>query len=191
MSAIANMRSAMRPIATGSRRTVDGTSRHWAASWTRGWKSTLKTDVCGSVAGKPSSERCDRKKALKPTAKRELVAVLRTEHELSERRACAAVGLERSVYHNRSRPKTDGPMVKLLELAWRRPEQGFGKLFKRLRRMGHGWNHKRVYRIYCSLKLNKKRKAKDVADKMSFTSGGAWSNERALVRRLYERCFVV
>jgi len=92
---------------------------------------------------------------------------------IAKNRACAAVALERSVYHNRSRPKTDGPMVKLLELAWRRPEQGFGKLFKRLRRMGHGWNHKRVYRIYCSLKLNKKRKAKDVADKMSFTCGGA------------------
>jgi len=48
----------------------------------------------------------------------------------------------------------------LLELAWQRPEQGFGMLFPRLRRLSHGWNHKRVYRIYCSLKLN--GKAKDV-----------------------------
>ena len=87
--------------------------------------------------------------------------MLRTEHGLSERRACAAIGLERSVYHYEPRPNADGPIVKLLlELAWQRPEQGFGKLFRRLRRMGHGWNHKRVYRIYCSLKLNKKRKGK-------------------------------
>jgi len=90
-----------------------------------------------------------------------LVAVLQTEHGLSERRACAAVGLERSVYHYKPRPNADGPIVKLLlELAWQRPEQGFEKLFKRLRRVGHGWNHKRVYRIYCALKLNKKRKGK-------------------------------
>ena len=83
------------------------------------------------------------------------------EHGLSERRACAAVGLERSVYHYEPRPNRDQPIITLLlELAWQRPEQGFGKLFRRLRRMGHRWNHKRVYRIYCSLKLNKRRRGK-------------------------------
>jgi hypothetical protein len=34
------------------------------------------------TAGESRAERCDRKKALKPAAKRELVAVLQTEHEL-------------------------------------------------------------------------------------------------------------
>ena len=150
MSAIANMRSAMRPI------TLEVEVR-WMEPADIGRLRELE----------------DENRRLK-----QMYADLSLENRalkdvIAKNRACAAVALERSVYHNRSRPKTDGPMVKLLELAWRRPEQGFGKLFKRLRRMGHGWNHKRVYRIYCSLKLNKKRKAKDVADKMSFTSGGA------------------
>ena len=107
------------------------------------------------------AERCDRKKALRPAAKREPAAALQTEHGLSERCACAAVGLQRLVYHDEPRPNADGPIVKLLlELAWQRPERGFGKLFRRLSRLGHGWNHKRVSRIYCSLKLNKRRKGK-------------------------------
>ena len=70
------------------------------------------------------------------------------------------------VYNGRSittsRDQTlDGPIVKLLlELAWQRPEQGFGKLFKRLRRLGHGWNHKRSIAFIAALKLNKRRKGK-------------------------------
>ena len=40
------------------------------------------------------------------------------------------------------------------------PQHGFGKLFKIMRRKGHRWNHKRVYRIYCLLKLNKRRRGK-------------------------------
>ena len=93
--------------------------------------------------------------------KRELVKDLRTEHGLTERRACAAVNLRRSVYRYRPRPNRDGEIIKLLlELAHGRPEQGFPKLFKRMRRLGHGWNHKRVYRVYCVLKMNKRRKGK-------------------------------
>jgi putative transposase len=93
--------------------------------------------------------------------KRELVKDLRAEHGLTERRACAAVSLRRSVCRYRPRPNRDGEIIKLLlELAHGRPEQGFGKLCKRMRRLGHGWNHKRVYRVYCALKLNKRRKGK-------------------------------
>ncbi|HCB1085723.1 TPA: transposase [Klebsiella variicola subsp. variicola] len=38
--------------------------------------------------------------------------------------------------------------------AERYPRYGFEKLFQVLRRQGKRWNHKRVHRIYCLLKLN-------------------------------------
>ena len=40
------------------------------------------------------------------------------------------------------------------------PSYGFRKLFAYLRKSGKPWNHKKVYRIYKLLKLNKKRKGK-------------------------------
>ncbi|MFP3790490.1 IS3 family transposase, partial [Legionella pneumophila serogroup 9] len=51
-------------------------------------------------------------------------------------------------------------IVALQESSERYPAYGFSKLLKVLRRQGHRWNHKRVYRVYCELKLNMRRKGK-------------------------------
>jgi putative transposase len=90
-----------------------------------------------------------------------MVDFMHQEHDLSIRRACSAVGLSRSVYRYRPKPRDDGPIVEqLVMLAERYPRYGFGKLFPIIRRNGHKWNHKRVYRVYCNLKMNLRRKGK-------------------------------
>lgn len=69
--------------------------------------------------------------------------------------------MSRTVYHYKPDPKRDEPVITALqELADRFPRYGFGKMFPILRRHGHTWNHKRVYRVYCDLKLNMRRKGK-------------------------------
>lgn len=57
-------------------------------------------------------------------------------------------------------PINDKVIAKLQEAVERYPAYGFSKLFKILRRWGNHWNHKRVYRVYCELNLNKRRRGK-------------------------------
>ena len=88
---------------------------------------------------------------------------LSQHHPLSIRRAFLAVGLSRSAWY---RPivdwlARDHELAEvLLELAEQKPGLGFWKLYRRLRRAGHDWNHKRVYRAYCLLELNLRRRSK-------------------------------
>ncbi len=56
--------------------------------------------------------------------------------------------------------RNDVVIEALTEYAERYPRYGFKKLFQVIRRQGHVWNHKRVHRIYCLLKLNFRRKGK-------------------------------
>jgi len=80
---------------------------------------------------------------------------------VSIRGACRAVELSRTVYRYQPNTQKDQPVIEaLLALVDEYPSRGFGKLFTMLRRQGHRWNHKRVHRIYCGLKLNIRRKGK-------------------------------
>jgi putative transposase len=75
-------------------------------------------------------------------------------------RACTLLGLPRSQYYYKSR-RDDRPVIDALQqLADNHPAYGFRKLFSYLRRAGHQWNHKRVYRVYLLLKMNKRRRRK-------------------------------
>jgi putative transposase len=76
-------------------------------------------------------------------------------HGLSERQACKVLDLSRSVFrYQRQKPDNSEIEKELLALAERKPRWGFSKMLAYLKRNGHGWNHKRVRRVYCELHLN-------------------------------------
>ncbi|MEM9301881.1 MAG: IS3 family transposase [Pseudomonadota bacterium] len=103
------------------------------------------------------------KKPLRPPERRAAVRYLNEVHQLSIRKSCAAIGLSRSAWY---RPLVDwlGRDLEVAEalgkLAEEKPGLGFWKLYRRLRRTGHSWNHKRVHRVYCRLRLNLRRRTK-------------------------------
>ena len=79
------------------------------------------------------------------------------ETGISIRLACEAFSVSETCY--RYRPKHNGENARiaqwLLRITDRWKDWGFGLCFLFLRNVqGFQWNHKRVYRIYCELKLN-------------------------------------
>ena len=80
---------------------------------------------------------------------------------MSLRQACSILSLSRTVFRYQPDTQRDEPVIMALTVAAERyPRYGFEKLFHVLRRQGKSWNHKRVHRIYCLLKLNFRRKGK-------------------------------
>ena len=98
-----------------------------------------------------------------PSAKRQAIALLVTEHHLPVVRACQVVRLARAAWY---RPPPDrwlrdtAVIEALTTLVERHGRWGFWKLFGRLRNTGHPWNHKRVHRVYCALRLNRARRTR-------------------------------
>lgn len=83
------------------------------------------------------------------------------EHKVTIRQACVAVKMNRSTYSYHPKMKADENIIDALnELVDKKPSIGFWQSFYRLRQSHTTWNHKRVYRVYTQLGLNKRRRAK-------------------------------
>lgn len=95
-----------------------------------------------------------------PATKRQLTEEIVLEKKIPVSRACKLLSLPRSQFYYRSTRDDQEVIDALQDLAFKHPSYGFRKLFAYIRRSGKNWNHKKVYRVYKLLKLNKKRKGK-------------------------------
>jgi len=97
---------------------------------------------------------------LGPATKKHLAEELVREQSIPVSRACKLVSFPRSQFYYNSKKDDSAVIEALQDLAFKHPSYGFRKLFAYLRRAGKQWNHKRVYRVYKLLKLNRKRRGK-------------------------------
>jgi len=80
---------------------------------------------------------------------------------ISHRQACKCVGLNRSKHYYQHKRRYDSEVVDALSvLVEKHVSIGFWQCYYRLRRKGLKWNHKKIYRIYTSMRLNIRRRAK-------------------------------
>lgn len=86
---------------------------------------------------------------VRPAAKREAVACLRDQLQMSERRACRVIGVDRKMvrYQSRRPPETE-LRERLRSLANERRRFGYRRLFILLRREGEPSGINRIYRLY-------------------------------------------
>ena len=100
-----------------------------------------------------------------PVASRKMVEYVQDRYQVSQRRACRMLSLDRSSMRYRPQPKAQNELrQQVCELAEQRPRFGYRRLTTLLRRSGQLANHKRVYRIYRQEGLAvRRRKRKHIA----------------------------
>jgi putative transposase len=92
-----------------------------------------------------------------PFVRKQMAQSAVTVHQISVRRSCVIFGVSQTCYHYAAKNKDENKAVadSLIALSLRNRAWGFGLMFLHLRNVqGKRWNHKRVYRVYCELKLN-------------------------------------
>jgi putative transposase len=94
-----------------------------------------------------------------PAAHREAAAYLQSTYEMSQRRACRVLCVDRtSVRYQAARPDDAALRERLKALAPERRRFGYRRLHVLLRREGHAVNRKRVQRIYREERLTVRRR---------------------------------
>lgn len=82
---------------------------------------------------------------------------------LAVRKGCRCVGLSHGAFYRQPTDwmVRDAEVIEALNgMVEAHPRWGFWKYVKALRNRGEPWNHKRLYRVYCSLGLNQPRRTK-------------------------------
>ncbi len=94
-----------------------------------------------------------------PVARREAVAYVKTTYDISERRACKSLKVDRASIRYRPRGGSDGEVREALrKLSYERHRFGYRRLHQLLQRDGIKINHKKVYRLYREEKLHVKQR---------------------------------
>ena len=100
---------------------------------------------------------------VRPARRKEMAVRAVSEGLLSIRAACAAFTISESCYRYQAKLSHENAVIAqwLVALTDKEKTWGFKLCFFYLRNVkGFGWNHKRVYRIYCELALNLRIKPK-------------------------------
>ena len=122
---------------------------------------------------------------VRPSQRVEMAKEAVRREQLSIRQACTAFSVSARCYRYVRKLPDDNARIAdlLLGLSQSQRNWGFGLCFLYLRNVkGHGWNHKRVYRIYRELELNlrvkpKKRLKRDKPEQLTVpeTMNQIWS----------------
>ena len=118
-----------------------------------------------------------------PARKRQMVDHARSNWQVSIRRACRALPVDRSTYHYRARrPEQAGLRKRIKEIAETRVRYGYRRIHVLLRREGWAVNAKRVCRLYreIGLQLRNKTPKRRVKAKLRIRPHSAVAAERYL-----------
>ncbi len=100
---------------------------------------------------------------VRPSQRREMAKWAVQDKGISIRQACVSFTISETCYRYEAQHADENAVITdwLMYLTQWQRTWGFGLCFLYLRNVqGQGWNHKRVYRIYCELQLNLRIKPK-------------------------------